>query len=263
MSLAIATTVLSPASNFVAWLDFHLRRCALILIYLDDPGKHALFEQLCGNRPVNIFDGATDGPAMSRPNRLLLRQSSNLKHAISHLLDQRLELGVEWLLHIDQDEILFENGERLPDKRTLAWATIFADHVWFNTNGPLAEPFIAYGNGKSAARLSSKAEPDGAHRFKLYEGDAVTLPDIGSGAASGAGGLGLSWRAKLCLYGEFSDFWLDDKKYPNKGGDLTGPWAEARQFFATRIFSGESLESRVRDGKAAYYAPFGGPQLGL
>lgn len=305
MSLAIATTILSPASNFIVWLDFHLRRCALILIYLDDPSKRIVFEQLCKNRPVNIFDGATDEPAMSRPNRLLLRQSSNLKYAISHLLDHRAQLGVEWLLHIDQDEILYENGETSWQTNSRLGHVTFTNHeaiplqcdtqnafedcVWFNMNGPLAEPFMAYGNGKSAVRLSDGVEPDGAHRFKSYEADAITLPDNRVEAASGTTEQAAfpvllhypypsfeSWRAKFCLYGEFSDYWLDDKKYPNKldfmlqsrdkalsalaaqeRGDSPDPWAEAQQFFAARIFSGESLQSRVRDGRAGYYAPLG------
>jgi hypothetical protein len=101
MTLAIVTTILNRAAGFVAWLDFHLQQCALIILHLDDSSKRALFEELCSGRSGIMFDGATDEPSMSRPNRVLLRQSSNLKHAISHIYDNRPYLGVEWRLHID------------------------------------------------------------------------------------------------------------------------------------------------------------------
>lgn len=88
MPLAIAPIILNPAPNFTAWLDYHLQRCDHILLYLDDPAKQPLFEEICGGRRVTLFVGATDAPTMSRSSRLLLRQMSNLKHAIALLLEQ-------------------------------------------------------------------------------------------------------------------------------------------------------------------------------
>ncbi|KAK3358572.1 hypothetical protein B0T24DRAFT_643876 [Lasiosphaeria ovina] len=313
MSVAIATTVLNPAPNLNIWLDYHLRRCAVIILYLDDPDRRSLFEPFCNGRSVLVFDGAQDMPAMSPPNRLLVRQPSNLKHAISYLLEHGGKWGgVDWLLHIDQDEILFENGhtswtndprvghvtftnhEAVPLRHDTSNA--FAECVWFNTNGPHAEPFMAYGNGKSAVRLSSGVEPDGSHQFQHFQGEAVTLglPRAAFGAdASDAQAQALddaafpvllhypypsfeSWRAKFCLYGGFSDYWMDDERYPNRldfmlqsrdqalaalqalkrdGAAAGDPWAEARRFFETRAFVGDELQRRIADGRVRYYAP--------
>ncbi|KAK4147279.1 uncharacterized protein C8A04DRAFT_24521 [Dichotomopilus funicola] len=301
MSIAIATTVLNPAQNLDIWLDYHLLRCAVIILYLDDPARRGLFEPLCKGRSVLLFDGAQDAPTMSRPSRLLVRQSSNLKHAISYLLEPD-HGGVEWLLHIDQDEILFENGhtswatdprighvtftndEAVPLRHSTSNA--FADCVWFQANGPEAEPFMAYGNGKSAVRLSTGVEPDGAHRFINFQGDAITLPDNAQAAMAGQGPYPVllhypypsfeSWKAKFTLYGRFSDYWMDDEQYPNRldfmtqsrdqalvalqdqeRGGAADPWAEAKRFFETRAFVGEELQRRIADGRVRRFAPFG------
>ena len=109
MPLCVVTTILEPAPNFVSWLDYHLRRCSLIIIYLDDTTKRPLFEQLCSSCAVKLFNGSMDAPAMSRSNRLLLRQASNLEHAINYLLElggtalhaQDSRFDEWWLLHID------------------------------------------------------------------------------------------------------------------------------------------------------------------
>ncbi|KAI9714516.1 MAG: hypothetical protein M1820_000477 [Bogoriella megaspora] len=198
MPLAIATTILNPASNFVVWLDYHLQRCDLVLLYLDDPIKRPLFQQLCSNRAVRLLAGSTDAPSMARSSRLLLRQGNNLKHAIALLLDmeqqqqgrqrqrQRLrERGVDedagrgsraadangklpqdsyddwWLLHIDQDEILYDNGgdttwRTQPDMGHVTFLNheaipishdtqdAFRDCVWFTLNRDDVL-FMAYG----------------------------------------------------------------------------------------------------------------------
>ena len=89
MALIIATTILNPAINFVSWLDYHLRRIVLIIVYLDDPTQRPRMEELCRDRAVKLCDGATDAPDMARSNRILLRQSSNLKHAIAFLLEKQ------------------------------------------------------------------------------------------------------------------------------------------------------------------------------
>ncbi|KAK3997786.1 hypothetical protein QBC44DRAFT_363979 [Cladorrhinum sp. PSN332] len=298
MPIAIATTVLNPAPNLSIWLDYHLQRCAVVILYLDDPARRAKFEPFCDGRSVLLFDGAQDAPTMSPPHRLLVRQPSNLKHAISYLLEHQDRLGVEWLLHIDQDEILFENG-------CTSWATdsrvgqvtfinheavplrhdpsnAFADCVWFNTNGPDAEPFMAYGNGKSAVRLSPGVEPDGAHRFQNFQGDAITLPDdaqVHPVLLHYPYPSFESWRAKFSLYGRFSDFWMDDEQYPNRldfmlqsrdkalaamqaqeRGDPGDHWLEARLFFEARAFIGEELQKRIADGRVRRFTPFGEPR---
>ncbi|KAL9119447.1 MAG: hypothetical protein Q9187_004000 [Circinaria calcarea] len=248
MALAIVTTILEPALSFVIWLDYHLQRCKLLIIYIDDPTRRPIFESLCVGRAVRLFDGAMDAPRMARSNRLRLRQNSNLKHAISFLLDQTQPAQHAdkpdgwWLLHIDQDEVLFENGhtswrtcpgvghvtftnhEAIPISHPTSNA--FMDCVWFSVNSDKA--FMAYGNGKSAVRLSRNVVPNGPHRFVGYEGVAITLPASQQEEGSRKEAEGQypvllhypypsfeAWAAKFKLYGTFSNYWLDDDRFPN------------------------------------------------
>lgn len=108
MSFALATTVLDTAGNFTSWLNFHLQRCAVIPPYVSDPMNRGVFETLCGSRAVEIFDGAAVSPAMSRPSRLLLRQSSNLRHAPCWAEKSGLPLGG---CYTSTRTLLFENGQ--------------------------------------------------------------------------------------------------------------------------------------------------------
>ena len=315
MTLVIATTVLYPSNTLPTWLRFHLRRCSMILLYLDDPEQRDAFQTLCEGLAVRIFNGAQDAPAMSRPNRLIVRQCSNLRHAINHLLEHLDLPEASWLLHIDQDELLYEGGETSWEGDPALGHVTFTNHEavplpndtqdafrdcnWFNVNGPHAEPFMAYGNGKSTVRLSRGVEPDGPHRFKHFRGNSVTLPRTSAGDGGRAdeeeGGLAgeypvvlhypypsfEAWLAKFSLYGGFSDYWLDDESYPNQlefmlhsrdkvvaacasgrpgsEPDGDGPWREAREFFATRVYQGQELLSRVQDGRVRRYAPLETP----
>ena len=324
MALFIATTILNPATNFVSWLDYHLPRSVLIIIYLDDPTKRPQMERLCRDRAVKLCDGAMEAPGMAPANRTLLRQSSNLKHAIAFLLDQQHDgqqptqqgqqdpmkeqhrqgplsgkggAGDWWLLHIDQDEILYENGDTswqtMPDVGHVTFTNheaipiphdtldAFTDCHWFNVNSD--EPFMAYGNGKSAVRLTQGVLPNGAHCFKGYEGLAITQPALipslpGDQAKQNSDQRHPvilhypypsfeAWAAKFELYGNFSDYWLDDKKYPNmlefmlrsrdkvQAALASGNWTEAREFFGARVLDDERIRRGVQAGMVRYYDP--------
>jgi hypothetical protein len=209
----------------------------------------------------------------------MLRQISNLKHAIALLLHpqqlrelqdgggageadakharnarskdvQRDESDSHdtgwWLLHIDQDKILYEDADNTTTTSSgSSWRTrsnvghvVFTNHeaipvaqesqdpfidcIWFTLNQN-SVPFMAYGNGKPALRISPGVEPDGVHRFKGYQGSAITLP-IGTTA----GGTEeqpvllhypyssfMMWAAKFRLYGAFSNYWLDEENCPD------------------------------------------------
>jgi hypothetical protein len=136
-----------------------------------------VFEALCGDRQVLLFQGIADAPSMSPSSRVILRRISNLKHAVSHLLAR----GTTWLLHIDIDEILWENGDTSWSSQPNIGCMAFTNHevvpppgrpfhdcVWFRVNGCSTDiqlPFIAYGNGKSAVRLCPGMALDGLHTF--------------------------------------------------------------------------------------------------
>ena len=284
MTIAIATTVLYPTTSFITWLDYHLQRVELVLIYMDDITQRPIFEVLCGDRPVLLFEGASDAPSMSPSSRTILRQSNNLKHAIAHLLAH----GTTWLLHIDIDEILWENGDTNWSLQPNTGCVTFTNHeavpprlgtdrpfhdcVWFKVNGckPGTQlPFMAYGNGKSAVRLRPGVAPDGPHSFQGYNGKHITMPGEGGPVLLHYPCVSFeAWAAKFKQYGDFSDFWFDDPDKPNyiqfmllsrdhvKKALESGDWKPARAFYESMTIDDEACQRAVSSGQIRRYAPF-------
>lgn len=138
-------------------------------------------------------------------HELFVLQSLNMEQAIQ--LARRD--GVEWLLHIDTDElvhpagtrhfslqevlatvpgsvdvVIFPNHESLPERIDVTdpfvEVTLFkrnyqhiASDVYFKNYAAIAHSnpnyFITYANGKSAARIQDGLRPNGAHRWNSYE----------------------------------------------------------------------------------------------
>ena len=137
-------------------------------------------------------------------NELFMRQNLNLELAIEHA---RLE-RVDWIIHVDTDELLYPGGARdysvrlllngiprgvdmvvfpnyeaLPEHDgvldPLGEVTLFKksyDHVarqayqdaYKTVTRGNPNYFLTYGNGKSAARVRPGLRPNGAHRFHSY-----------------------------------------------------------------------------------------------
>ncbi|CAJ2501906.1 Uu.00g047590.m01.CDS01 [Anthostomella pinea] len=287
-SIAIATTILNPGPQIVQWMDYHLHQVGVqhVLIYMDDPSERLLFSQLCADRPVTLLGGSQIEQKMSPESRLILRQEQNMKHAISHLFKH----GYDWLLHIDIDELLYEpsaaaaswsekpevgsvhftNHEALP----LSHHTDnpFEDCVWFRLNTVEQRPhYMAYGNGKSAVRLTRGVIPQGPHDFSGFKGERL--------APSGNGDEPVllhyptpsfqTWVEKFTRYGDFSDYWFGDRRVPNRvqfmlrSRDLvqeahkTGDWSRARTFFDQQILADvNERREAINKGHVRYYAPF-------
>src|SRR6266496_1942325 len=84
-TLAIMTTVLDPDPTFSVWLDYHLRRFDLVIVFLDDPSERPKLEQLVKDRPVVFFNGSTAW-SDSAPDRLVYRQQENVNAAIAYAM---------------------------------------------------------------------------------------------------------------------------------------------------------------------------------
>ena len=137
-------------------------------------------------------------------HELFVRQSLNMEMGIELAIEQR----VEWILHIDTDEVIYPGGTRdyslkellksvpenvdalvFPNYESLAETievedpftevTLFKrsySHVhsedYFGSYGTVARGnpnyFTTYGNGKSAARVQDGLRPNGAHRWHNY-----------------------------------------------------------------------------------------------
>ncbi|KAI1342029.1 hypothetical protein F5Y15DRAFT_330621 [Xylariaceae sp. FL0016] len=288
VSIAIATTILHPDPLILpVWLDYHLRWVQHVVVYMDDPAERPVFEQICGNRPVTLFDGSRDSPKMTPESRLIMRQVVNMEHAISFLRER----GFTWLLHIDTDELVYGPG----GPEGWAWATDpdvglvnLVNHevlpVAFDTHAPFTDctyfwvngvdhnkRFMAYGNGKSAVRLGPGVEPQGPHNFSGHAGRTLAPPGDQVMILHYPHPSYESWLRKFQLYGRFSDFWFGDKRAPKiidfmrESRDVvskarkTGNWEVARKFFAKRVLSENAREKAIKKGKMRRYNPLADP----
>lgn len=281
-TIAIATTILSPPPNFLTWLDYHLLRVQLILIFLDDPSLRHAFLHLIGGRHVVFLNGAEDAPHLSPPGRLILRQVANMRRAVEYLLER----GVDWLLHMDVDELLYSDLDMAWARRDDVDHVRFRNHeavpLGFDSQDPFRDcvyfkpnagklPFMAYANGKSAVRLRPGVEPLGPHAFTGYAGQSITLPAdddeqepvlLHYPTPSFE-----SWKAKYVRYGSFSDHWFDDARSPIGVGFMlqsrdhvqralaTGDWSESRVFFDEMVMDEMTVRRALADGHLRRYAP--------
>jgi len=277
-TLAITTTVLNPPPTFRIWLDYHLERVDLILIFMDDPSERPRFEKVVKDKRVILFDGSNASPELMPSSRLIIRQDKNNQAAI----DYALAHNITWLMHIDIDELLYDEGnhswrhldgvgqvtfrnhEAVPVAHKVV--NYFAECTLFKTNSGALD-FMAYGNGKSAVRLKEGVETWGPHQFMGYEGEHRTVdePVILHYPTPSFD----SWIAKYKLYGKFSDFWFDDPEQHNdvsfmlKSRDQlqkaleTGDWEEARKFFAALIPDEETIQRYIKSGDLKRFYPLG------
>jgi hypothetical protein len=279
ITLAVTTTAVKPGPMLQAWLEYHLRRFNLIMVFIDDPTERPLFETLLHDKlhddyRIRLLEGYPDRSDMS-PSGVMNRQNSNTQVAV----DIAMANNITWLLHIDSDELFYEDGDR-------SWQSLegvdhisFVNHevvpvthkvtnpfsscTLFKVNGRL--DFMAYGNGKSAIRIAPGVSPWGVHTFTGYKGEHRDLdrpmilhypnPSFGS------------WVAKYKSYGRFSNFWFED---PTQVNPLTfmldsrdklqqalesGQWEDAREFFNGMIPDPEACQRMLETGDMRKYTP--------
>jgi hypothetical protein len=276
-SMAICTTVLNPAPSFAVWLDYHLQRADLMVIFMDDPQERPLFEAMTEGKPVLLLNGAADD-ADRTPSGVMNRQNANTRVAINCALSR----GISWLLHIDSDEIFYDSGdtswrtltnvghvtfvnhEAVPLKHGMV-DNCFTDCTLFKVNGRME--FSAYGNGKSAVRVTPEVRPCGVHLFTGYGGEhrntqhpaILHYPSPTFEA----------WVAKFTHYGKFSNYWFDDAHQPISLRFMlesrdqvhaaldSGDWDAARRYFDAQIPDAATCRLLLQTGALRHYRPFG------
>jgi hypothetical protein len=272
--LAISTTMLSPAVTFPQWRDYHLQVADLILIFMDDPSRRSEFERYQNGRLV-LFNGSLAAPELTLESRLMVRQDENNNAAIAYALQN----NITWLMHIDSDEIFYEesyhnwtdldvgvvhftNHESVP--LNYDPTNPFEECTLFKTNGGVL-PFMAYGNGKSAVRITPGVHSSGPHQFAGYEGEEQWLdrPVILHYCTPSFD----KWRSKYIQYGNFSDYWWGSPDYPNELRFMldsrdhvqkalrTGDWEEAREFFNKQIPEPQTIETLLSAGDLKRFYP--------
>jgi len=277
-TLAIVTTILRPGPSFRIWLDYHLQHDAdLIIVFMDDAAERPNIERIVQGRPVVLLDGSKVAGHMTPESRLILRQEENNNAAIAYALSR----NVTWLMHIDIDELLYEDGDQSwrDDEDVGEFSFLnheavplrhestnyFADCHLFKTNTGIL-PFMAYANGKSVVRLAPGVEELGPHEFWGYHGERkeVEKPMILHYANPSFE----SWVAKYKFYGNFSDYWRDDPDDPKdfpfmlesrdhlQAAEATGNWEAARNFYYSMIPDERDIEDLIQNGDLLIIDPF-------
>ena len=277
-TLAIVTTILRPGPSFRTWLDYHLQHGTdLIIVFLDDPAERPSIERIVQGRRVVLLDGSKVASDMTPESRLILRQEENNNAGIAYALSR----NITWLMHIDIDELFYEDGDQSwrDDEDVGEFSFLnheavplrhestnyFADCHLFKTNTGIL-PFMAYANGKSVVRLAPGVEELGPHEFWGYHGERkeVEKPMILHYANPSFE----SWVAKYKFYGNFSDYWRDDPDDPKdfpfmlesrdhlQAAEATGNWEAARNFYYSMIPDERDIEDLIQNGDLLIIDPF-------
>lgn len=275
-AIAVTTTIKRPSATLQTWLDYNLRRFDLVLVFMDDPAERPAFERFIGSRPVVLFNGSDVYASMSIPSRLMLRQSANNEAAIAYALKK----NITWLIHLDPDELFYEEGdwdwdalenvghisfvnhEAVP--LTHRTANFFFECKLFKTNHGQLE-FMAYGNGKSAVRVTPGVRPFGPHSWDGFQNESinVTRPMILHYPYPSFE----SWFGKFKSLGHFSDNWFDDPDSPNdmkfmlasrdivQAAVTSGDMGPARKFFSAQIPDDEVLDRLLAEDTLRRISP--------
>jgi len=273
--MAIVTTILSPDPSFPVWLEYHLRRVDCILLFLDDPSKTAIFEELVGDRRVVLFNGSTAQADMTPESRLIWRQDENNDVAIQFAQANH----IDWLLHLDVDELFHDQHnstwQTLPDVGMVRFYNVEAVFLPYEIDNYFDDcrlfkphdgdlPYSAYVYGKSAVRVTPNVRSDGPHEFAGYDGKDIIVrnPVILHYPTPTYE----RWVAKYRHYGNFSDYWFDNPDMPLipfmmesrdviRSAFMSGDWEEAREYYISWIPDAASVLGYLESGDLVRFSP--------
>jgi hypothetical protein len=254
--VCIVTTVRDPGVCLESFIRYHLALgIAHIYIFFDDPEDPAIqvalqfsdvtaipndealqVQQALGNVLYPKY-----GPHVGY--EVMARQILNVETAIQLALDQ----GMDWILHIDGDELFypgqmmaldwfdqvsddifqvtFLNHEAAPEAFEIE--DYFREVTLFKRNPAILDPgfyaefqsisgksqyFLAYQNGKSAARIHLTLLPNSVHSFDIPEDHALVTssPSILHYLNCGF----QNYYKKYAQLGNFPDYWWRSKSNP-------------------------------------------------
>ncbi|MGW5385154.1 hypothetical protein [Nocardia sp. NPDC003963] len=240
---------------------------------MDDPDQRPLFEPFAVDRRVVLLPGLTDRTDRT-PSGLFNREVANYRKAVSYALDHK----ISWLIPLDDDEILYDEGDHSWKTSENVGHVTFTNHeavpvsheiidrftecTLFRLNG--CAEFMAYGNGKSAVRVTPGVTV-GVHSSSGYQGEhrSVSHPVI----LHYPNPTFDSWVAKFGDFTHFSDFWWDNPNAPIviqfmlRSRDLlraardTGDWDEAREYFASWSLDAATREQLLQAEVLRRYDP--------
>lgn len=249
---------------------------------MDDPGERLIFERLIQERTVVLLDGSDEAHYMTPESGIIYRQDANNARAIDFVRSN----NITWLMHIDPDELFYEQDDRswetdpnLGHIRFTNYEAVFLPNeiVNFFLNCSIfrsdnqSETMLAYYYGKSAVRVTPDIASNGPHMFKGFEGEDryVRRPMILHYPTPTFD----RWVAKYTHYGNFFGNWYDDSNSPLRFPFMIGSrnhvqaalassnWDAAQEYFHSQIPDPSTIEPRVRTGDLLRICPFNNTYL--
>jgi hypothetical protein len=275
MAALLTTTVRNLDESFVTWCTHHLRIFDRLMVWIDDPAESDS-PFIPGDERIIVRLGCQERK-QSVHGSMMHRQVQNANQAGEWCA----KYGIEWLCHLDSDELLYpENEDAIRESwRSSAGLIAFRNHevccVWeaanpfrecqyFKLNGKMR--FNFYKIGKSAVRCKPGIFAKGAHRFAGYEGRQVTSTKVS--VLHYACPTFRLWLRKYETLGPFPSYWWDNpalpiKRFPFHLGSRdicaecrrSGDWSSAYIYYSTQVRSAEEIEKLQRKGRVRRFAP--------
>ena len=210
MKIATVTTTREPGLPLVSFVKYHLQLgvCHMFIFY--EGGLDTALEQLLNRNQVTLV--ACDDVLREQWRALdsfpkvvkFLDREVQARQILNAELGVRRakELGMDWIAHLDTDELLypgattlldhFKSAQRAEATQLVFWnheavpeteevsdyfkeVTLFKANPQTTRDATLAPLFIAYRTGKAAARLDHDPIPWGVHRFRSRTAPSRTL----------------------------------------------------------------------------------------
>lgn len=274
MKIGLTATIKSIDAGFDIWCSHHLRFFDYLLIWIDDVATIEEGIPRTDSR-VRIFPGSQKEGSSVR-SRLMPRQQINTNTA----LRQCPKLGIEWLCHLDSDELLYARSREELESVVipgLGHVTFINHEVWpvWEAKDPFVEchafklngryPFHFYRNGKSMVRCGARVSANGPHSFIGYEGAAAhcnTLPVLHYTCATYR-----TWLNKYANLGTFNDLWWDNPELPItldfhlRSRDIyklcieQASFTEAEVFFRSLMLSDKLRRDLENQARIGYFYP--------
>lgn len=292
MKIATVTTTRQPGPPLISFVNYHLRLGVSHMFIFYEGERDAALEHVMSRSQVTLVRADNSLHAEWRALESFPKVVDFLDREVQarQILNAELgmraakELAMDWIAHLDTDELLFPSTAPLTDhfkaaERVEATQLVFMNHeavpetedvcdyfeevTLFKANpkttrdGGLAVPFIAYQTGKSAARLDRDPIPWGVHRFRSRKGTSRSFASK-SCFILHYPSCGFSrYIAKYETLGAFGDKYFDQATIPHfyheaRDAILGGRTVEARSLYRERVMlSGYNAENRqqlLRDG---------------
>ncbi|MDY7573700.1 glycosyltransferase family 2 protein [Actimicrobium sp. CCI2.3] len=289
-TIAIVCTVRNPSPSFTTWVHHHCQLVDRLYIYLDSPTE-ADFSAVPADPAVCTSTGARKSD-FSGPSGVMQRQCKNVLHALTKCVID----GIDWLIHIDSDELIYSPEQNLKkyfyqvDSKvscvrfinheavsTYEAKNLFKEQKLFKKNQDFRMPddappvdkdclFLGYMNGKSAVRVEKCICPKGPHEFKVMDGEVIL--EEGICILHYMSATYNDWLKKCAELGDFPSFWRDDLQRPMNGTFLvlsrdiyryakqSGDWKMASDFYRRFLISESDAKELIKKGKLLSFDVF-------